>query len=135
MSESPPTASALDASLRRAHRSVLAALALCAVVIAVQQGAENEPPPDREVTLAVLALAVGIVITRRLGTSPVIQARTRVFLTLASYLGAVGIGVAGVLIATGPGARQTGLVFTAAALIICLRPPPRIATPPPGQTG
>jgi hypothetical protein len=127
VSQIPPTANALDSSLRRAHRSALAALALCAVVIAVQQAAENEPPPERDVTLVVLALGVGTVVTRRLGTSPVIQARTRVFLTLASYLGAVGIGMAGVLIATGTGARQTGLVFTAAAIIICIRPPPRIA--------
>lgn len=121
--------SGLNASLRRAHRSALVTLALCAVFCALQQWPQEEPPPDRHTTVVAVALALSTIVLRRFSTSPVMGARPRVGVLMASYGAAVALGLTGAYAASMLSAVQTGLVFCVAAAIFCLRPPPLILPP------
>ena len=120
----------LDRSLRTAHRTVLAMIATCAVLAAVQSAEGEEPAPDPVTTTVALALAVGTIVARRASTSPVVAGRTRVTLIVSSWACAFTIALLGAFLAVTEGRTQTGLVFALAAGIFCLRPPPRIADGP-----
>lgn len=130
-SGSPGAPASLDAALRRAHRSALISLALCAVFCVLQEWPADEPPPDRSTTVVAVSLALTTIVLRRLNSSPVMGVRTRVGVLMASYAAAVALGLTGAFIANSQAAVQTGLVFCVAAAIFCLRPPPTMA--PPGS--
>jgi hypothetical protein len=117
----------LDRSLRTTHRSVLVAIAMCAVVSAIQPGVAEEAAPDPTITTVAVALAVGTIATRRAATSPRVTPRTRLILVLCAYGIAVALAVLGSYIAIAAGQKQTGLVFALAAGIFCLRPLPRLS--------
>jgi len=124
MTEPQPSRSAdLLGALRTTHRSVLALLLVCALVI-VSQGLEgDEPPPDR--IFATLGIALGLltIVLRRLGASPVISLRSGALLSLGGLVSAACLGGLGVYMATARNGAETGLLLTAAGLIFAIRPP------------
>ena len=117
------TRATLDRSLRQAHRTLLAVLAGCALVTVLQTRADPEPAPDPILTTIVVALALALIVARRASTSPVPGRRTRIWLLMASYACAAGIGILGCFLAITTGAVQTGLLYSLGAGILCLRPP------------
>ena len=121
-----PDPAPIDLALRRAHRSILVALAMCAIVI-FTQGESGDAPPERAHAVVALGLALATIVSRRFATSPAMGIRSRVTLVLTSFGCALAIGVVGVVITAAGGERQTGLVFVMAAAIFSLRPPPKLA--------
>ncbi len=116
---------ALDASLRRVHRSVLVLLALCALVAAsapVDEPGDVTAPDHSTITLCAVALAGGSVLARRLATAPRVGPGRRLWLGLASLLLAGGVGIAGVAAALMAGDRSAGLLYTLGGASLILRP-------------
>ena len=113
-------------SLRTAHRTVLATIALCAIVSAIQPAAAEEPAPDPTITTVAVALALGTILTRRAATSPRVAPRTQLVLILCAYGIAFALALLGSYIAITAGQKQTGLVFALAAGIFCIRPLPHV---------
>jgi hypothetical protein len=114
----------LAASLRTLHRSVLGLLAVCAAVAVLAGPSEDTGAlPPRSWTIGAVVLALGVITSRRLAASPVIGARARIHLTIATlaFAGALGLLAAGLAIRHG--ATQSALVFTLAAALFVLRPP------------
>jgi hypothetical protein len=134
MTASPASGLALNRALRRVHRSVLATLAVCAVVIAVSAEPEGPTRPDgagRSITYAAVALAAASILTRRRSTAPVANPRAHVALCLVSLLAACGVGIAGVAAAVAGGPRTSALVYVLAGAIFALRPPKPVASGAP----
>jgi hypothetical protein len=129
MSEPLPDPTPLDRALRRAHRTTLLGLAACALVTFLQPGTTETAPPPTLYTLIAISLAMGTILSRSLGTSPRLAPKLRVLLTLAAFGLATALGVFGAGLAVASGSRDTGLLFTLAAALFCLRPPPP-AVPP-----
>lgn len=115
-----------DRSLQISHRTVLAMIAICAVISAIQPSDSEEPSPDPTVTTIAVGLALATIVLRRGSTSPVVAARTRLTLILSAYACAFALALLGAFVAIRDGQSQTGLIFALAAGIFCLRPPPRI---------
>lgn len=113
----------LDRSLRISHRTVLATIASCAVLSAIQPGTASDDAPDPAITTIAVALGLGVILARRAASSPVISPRTRVTLLLCSYAFAFGLAALGTFLAMTRGQSQIGLMFALAAGIFCLRPP------------
>jgi hypothetical protein len=132
MSGSIPDSAPLDRALRRAHRTTLLGLAACALVTILQPEATETAPPPTLHTMIALGLALGTILSRQLGTSPRLAPKARVLFTLAGFGLAAVLGVFGAGLALATGTRQTGLLFTLAAALFCLRPPPP-AVPPCGH--
>lgn len=112
----------LRAALKTAHRSVIALLVVCLVVI-VSQGIEgDEPAPDR--TLATLGIGLGLltIVFRRIAAAPRVPLQTGLFLSLAALVTSAALGGLGVFIAAAEGGPETGLLFTVAGLIFAMRP-------------
>ena len=115
---------------------MLAALAVCAGVIALSAEPETSPiseGTERSYTYVAIALAVASILTRRRPTAPIANPRTHVILSLASLLCAGGLGIAGVAFALAGGPRTTALVYALAGAIFALRPPKPIASRPPAD--
>jgi hypothetical protein len=111
-------------TVRTLHRLVLGLLASCALVAAL--GADRDSAadvPPREYTLAAVGLAVGVVVARRLATSPVLGTRARARLSIASLAFAAALGLVAATMALRDGALQSALVFVLAAGIFVMRPP------------
>ncbi len=125
---SAPEPAPIDRALRRAHRSILVALAMCAIVI-FSQGESGDAPPERAHALVAVGLALATIVSRRFATSPAMGIRSQVTLFLTSFACALAIGVVGVVITAAGGERQTGLIFVMAAAIFSLRPPPKLVRP------
>jgi hypothetical protein len=92
-------------------------------------GPDGEVPvvPD-DYTYAAIGLGLGVVITRRLSTSPVMQPRSRARLGLAAMTFAALLGLLATTLGLQQGATQPALVFTLAGALFILRPP---VLPPP----
>ncbi len=125
MSATAPDPAPLHRALQRTHWSVLLTLVACAAFAFAQQ-AGLEPPPDRTLTVVGVCLALATMGVRRLGSSKRMPPSAQVATLLASYALAVVLGLLGAYLAARLGARQMGLGFTAAAAILCLRPPGRL---------
>lgn len=124
MTAPQPDPEPLRQAVRRTHRSVLALLALCALMTLVRGFAGDEPPPDRITTAWALGLALFGILARRAATSPQLGPRLIVGFGLASLLASAALGLLGVYLAWTQDAVQTGLVYTLAGVIFALRPPP-----------
>ena len=124
----------LDRSLRTSHRTLLAMIALCAVLSALQSGDGDDLPPDPIITTVAVALGLGTVVARRTSTSAVISSPTRVFLLLCAYACALILAVVGAFVAMTRGQSQIGLMFVLAAGIFSLRPPPTFDSSGPRTT-
>ena len=122
-----PMSDPVDRSLRTAHRTVLATIALCAILTAIQPGPDEGRAPDPMITTVAIALALGTILARRSATSPVVAARTQLVLVLCAYGFAFALALLGSFIAMTAGQKQTGLVFALAAGIFCLRPMPPVS--------
>ena len=118
---------ARDRALRRAHASVLAVIAGCAIVSALQTHPADQPVPDRRSATLAVCLALGTIVARRIASRAGVPGRVRATLTLCAYSLAVSIALLGVYLAVTQGAVQTGIVFSLGAGIFCLRPPPPLA--------
>lgn len=116
----------LDRSLRASHRTVLAMIAACAVLSAIQPGDGNDDAPDPVATTAAVALGLGAILARRASSSPAISPRTCVVLLLCSYASAFGLAALGAFVAITRAQAQVGLMLALAAGILCLRPPPTL---------
>ena len=116
----------LDRSLRTSHRTVLAMIALCAVLSAIQPGDGDDDAPDPIITTMAVVLGLGAVVTRRVSTSPAISLRTRAGLLLFAYACAFGLAALGSFVAMTRGQSQIGLMLALAAGIFSLRPPPAL---------
>lgn len=119
----------LEAALGHVHKSVIALVAVCALVAWTQPG-DGGTPPDRAWTWAAVGLALVSVIARRQGTLPGWPLRRRLWATLVGLAAAGGVAVVGALLAALRDQPESGLLFCLAALIFALRPP-RLALPPP----
>ena len=133
MSGPLPDPAPLDRALRRAHRTTLLGLVACLLVTFFQPAATDAAPPPTLYTLIAVGLALVSILFRQLGTSPRLTPRTRVLFTLGAFGVATALGVFGAGLALSSGARHTGLLFTLAAILFSLRPPPPAV--PPGQRG
>ena len=118
---------AADRALRRSHAGVLAVIAACAIVSALQTHPAEQPFPDRRSTALAVGLALATVVARQIASRAGVTGRLRATLTLCAYSLAASIALLGVYLAVTQGAVQTGMVFSLGAGIFCLRPPPRLA--------
>lgn len=130
MSTQLPDPSPLNDALRRAHRSALVSVAICAVAIGVLMFA-SESPSDGEVeraySIAALGLAALSMLSRRSVSARASNLRGFVYASLASILAAVGLGVLGIVVAARTDEFSTGLLYALAGALLLLRPPPRLA--------
>jgi hypothetical protein len=120
------TPEALNRSLQRSHRVVLGLIATCAIYSALQPQLAAEPAPDRRPATLAVVLALGTIVAKQIANRATASPRTRVTWTLCSYSLASAISGLGAFLATTRGAVQTGIVFSLAAGIFCLRPPARV---------
>jgi hypothetical protein len=116
----------LDRALRRLHWSALATVAACALVALLQPGGD-EPPPDRTLATAGIALAVATILARMFASSPVMRPRPRFVLVLVHLLCALALGFLGAYLAVSLDEKRVGAGFAVGGGILCLRPPPRLA--------
>jgi hypothetical protein len=123
--QGPIRASQLDTALRRVQRAVLILLAVCAGLIALTAPAGPASPPPRGFPIAAVALALGSVLARQ--ASAASRTRARAYLALAGLLLAACIGLVGIALALQGGPRAIALAYVLGAVILCLRPPARIA--------
>lgn len=131
----PDPGRTLARAVRTLHRCVLGLLAACALVVALAaESSSAQDVPPRSYTLVAVGLALGVVATRRLSTSPVISARACARLSIVSLALAGALGLVAAALGAQHGATQSALVFTLAAALFVLRPPAlaRPASPTPG---
>lgn len=121
-SDGAPDPTPLVEALRRTRRSVFVLLACSAGAIVLGGFAGDEPPPDAVTTTAAIGLGLGTIVLRQLGGSPVIGARTRMFLLVGSLVCAGALGLLGVFVAWSAGGARTGILFTLAGVIFAARP-------------
>ena len=124
----------LDRALRTCHWTVLAIIAVFAVLSGVQPGGGDTEAPDPTLTSVAIALGLATILTRRASTSPAISLRTRVTLLLCAYVCTFALAALGSLVAMTLGQPQTGLAYALAAGILSLRAPPRLDSNEP-RTG
>jgi hypothetical protein len=104
---------------------VLILLAVCAGLIALTAPGGPASPPPRGFPIAAVSLALGSVLARQ--ASAASRTRARVYLALAGLLLAACIGLVGIALALQGGPRAIALAYVLGAVILCLRPPARIA--------
>ena len=119
------TPEAPNRSLQRSHRVVLGLIATCAIYSALQPHLDTEPALDRRSSTLAVALALGTIVAKQIASRANASHRTHLIFTLCSYALAGAISLLGAFLATTRGAVQTGIVFSLAAGIFCLRPPAR----------
>ncbi len=123
--QSQQPGSELNTSLRRVHRSVLAGLAVCALVVATTGSSEATQATANSATYtAAMVLALGSILARR--AAPAAAGRRQVILVLASLVLALGVGAAGVALAGSGGPQTTGLLYVLGGSLLALRPPSSI---------
>ncbi len=123
MIDSPyPTPPDPELTLRRVHQAVLAALAVCAIIVLLQP-AQPEPVPPARLTVAAISLAVAAVFARGLSSAQQMSLRGRWCFGFLTLLCAAGIGAVGLTAAIEEGARQIGLGLTLGAVLLALRCP------------
>jgi hypothetical protein len=131
-----PDPSPLNDALRRAHRSALVSVAICAIAIGVMMLAsetQSDGEVERVYSLGALGLAALSMLARR-GVSPGARnLRGFVYASLASLLGAVGLGVLGIVVAARTEEFSVGLLYALAGALLLLRPPPRLVAPTAGD--
>jgi hypothetical protein len=128
----PGVGTDLDASLRRVHRSVLALLGVCALVVAAgaaTETGESAPPPPAPYLFAAVLMALASVAARGPARGPA-PGRGRLAAAIAALLFAAGIGLVGVALAFLEGLWRAALLYTVGGLLLALRPPPRFSDPP-----
>ncbi len=128
MTQAENAAEKLNRALQRVHRSILAMLALCAVLVFTATsaaGAEAAPAARGGFFQAAIALAVASILARTASVSPR-RPRTRIRLALASLVFAGAIGVVAVACAAIEGQRDAPLLYTLGGAILALRPPVRV---------
>lgn len=125
MSADPEDVAAQNSALRRVHRSVLATLVLCAIVVWTAGDPDASGEADRRFTWVAFGLAAASILVRRAVAPGLLGPRPRKLL-LASLLLAGSIGGVGVVLAAGGGPRSIGLLYVLGAAILALRPPPPI---------
>jgi hypothetical protein len=132
MSSGIPDPSPLDASLRRLRYSALLAVAACAAGIALHSFRAEEHAGDVERGFVMLALALaGISILARRSVPRSSSPRSFVGLQVTSNLAAVALGILGAWLAVTHDHIQSGLLYNLAAVLLLLRPPPRLVVAPP----
>ncbi len=124
----------LNRSLRTSHRTVLAMIALCAVLSAIQPGNSDDDAPDPTTTSVAIALGLGTVLARGVSTSSAISLRTRVTLLLCAYACSLALAMLGTFVAITRGQPQVGLMFALAAGIFALRRPGTLGANGSGTT-
>jgi hypothetical protein len=128
-----PDPSPLNDALRRAHRSALASVAICAVAIGAMMlasDARSQGEVDRVYSLVALGLAAGSMLARRSVGPRAPRLRAFVYAALGSILCAVGLGVLGIVVALRTQEFSIGLLYALAGALLLLRPPPRLAQAP-----
>jgi hypothetical protein len=115
------------ASLRTAHRALLAAIALCAVAAWMQPSPGDEPAPDPTVTTVAIVMGLAVMLLRAGARSSVIAPETRTALTWAGWACALALALLGVFVAFQLQQPRAGVAFSLAALIFSLQPP-RVVT-------
>ena len=85
--------------------------------------------------LAAVGLALAVIATRRLSTSPAFGPRASVGLSLASLACAALLGLLAAALGGLHGATQPALAFTLAAAMLILRPPPLSRSTAPHAKG
>jgi hypothetical protein len=128
-----PDPSPLNESLRRAHRSALVSVAICALAIGgMMLGSETTGAGEveRSYSLAAIGLAAISLLARRSLGPRAQQLRGFVYATLASMLCAVGLGVLGIVVALRTQEFGVGLLYALAGALLLLRPPPRLVQAP-----
>ena len=117
---------ALNSALRRVHRSVLASLVVCALVVWTAGNPDASGAADPRFSWIAFGLAAASILVRRaLPSGPLGRRHLKQLLASLLLPGSVG-GVGVVLAATG-GPRGIGLLYVLGAAILALRPPPPIA--------
>lgn len=113
-----------DRSLRTLRRCVLAALAVCALVIAASAGsAEPDMPPPMGYSATAIGLAVASILLRLWGNAPRRNAPMQLRLIAASLALAGAIGVVAVLLTLAEAQWRTGLFYTLAGGMLSIRTP------------
>ena len=125
MSADPEGVAAQNSPLQRVHRSVLATLVLCAIVVWTAGDPDTSGEFDRSFTWVAFGLAAASILVRRAVAPGPLGPRHR-RLMLASLLLAGSIAGVGVVLAVGGGPRGTSLLYVLGAAILALRPPPPI---------
>jgi len=114
---------------------VLGLLAACALAaVLAPAGEDGDVMPPRVYTVTAIGLALGVVVNRRLSTSPVAGLRARTGFTIAYLVIAALLGLVAAALGLVHGATQPALVFTLAAALFVLRPPV-LAAPGAGTAG
>lgn len=124
-----PDPTPLNDALRRAHRSALASVAICALAIgAMMLGSEARPEAelDRRYSLVALSLAIVSLLARRNVGARARHLRAFVYAALASLLCAVGLGVLGIVVSLREQEFTSGLLYALGGALLLLRPPPRL---------
>jgi hypothetical protein len=136
VTETIPRAQELTRALRRVHRSVLATIVVCALVIAAAADPADDAGlggADPRFTLAALALGIGSILARRQAEAIGVGPRLRLLLTLAGMLLAGAIALVGVVLAVTQDEREAPLLYALGAAILALRRPVRAAPPRQGD--
>ncbi len=132
MTQAENAAEKLNRALQRVHRSILAMLALCAVLVftaTTGSGGEAADASRDGFFQAAIALAVASILARAASVSPR-PPRTRIRLALLSLVLTGGIGVVAVACAVIEGQRDAPLLYTLGGAILALRPPLRLVATP-----
>ncbi len=116
---------AQNSALRRVHRSVLATLVICALVVWTAGDPDASGPVDPRFSWVAFGLAAASILVRRAAAPGQLGPRHRKQL-LASLLLAGSVGGVGVVLAAGGGPRSIGLLYVLGAAILAVRPPPPI---------
>lgn len=126
MTAPPTNPDALNQALRRVHRGVLAALAVCAVVVWLTTAADAIEVTPRGYVWAAVALGAVAILVRPFRTAPLGNPKLVVARIVLSLLSAAGVGLVGVASAAAGGPRTTALGYALAGAIFALRAPARI---------
>jgi len=118
-----------DQLLSWTHRGCLAALVICAGLIALQEEAGSDDPPPIEFTMVAVGLAVASIVARRLSTSPRLGVNTRIGSELLGLVLAAAIGLTAVALDATAGEKENALLFVLGGGILALRPPSALVTP------
>ncbi len=117
---------ALNSALRRVHRSVLATLAFCALIVWTTGDPDPSKAVDPRFSWVAFGLAAASILVRR-ALPPEPLGRRHLKQLLASLLFAGCVGGVGVVLAATGGPRGIALLYVLGAAILVLRPPPSIA--------
>jgi peptidoglycan/LPS O-acetylase OafA/YrhL len=113
-----------DRRLRTLRLWVLAALGLCALVIAGSAGSpEPDMPPPNGYIATAIGLAIASILLRLRGSAPGRSTRLEVRLIAGSLALAGAIGIVAVLLTLSHGQWRTALFYTLAGAMLSIRTP------------